>query len=241
MNLAFSEFGVNFLGISAANPKSYQIPIVTYLCVRFIILDTAEIYPIPPKPETQGATDRVISTWLKTQDRSKVVLASKVAGSGRMTWVRKNGENPRVRREDIIYSVDESLKRLNTDYIDLLQIHWPDRYVALFGADTYDVSQERESISFEEQLRGFEEVIKAGKVRYIGVSNETPYGVMKFTQAAEQFGLPRIVSIQNSYSLLVRSDFESSLVEVCSQRNENIGLLAYSPLAGGVLTGINKY
>jgi aryl-alcohol dehydrogenase-like predicted oxidoreductase len=116
-----------------------------------------------------------------------------------------------------------------------LQIHWPDRYVPLFGAPPYDASLERESIPFEDQLRAFEELIKAGKVRYIGVSNETPYGLMKFTEAADRLQLPRIVSVQNSYSLVTRSDTENGLTEVLS--NEAVSLLVYSPLAGGILTG----
>jgi aryl-alcohol dehydrogenase-like predicted oxidoreductase len=129
------------------------------------------------------------------------------------------------------------LKRLETDYLDLVQIHWPDRYVPLFGGATYDQTLEREYYSFEEQLRAFDELIKEGKVRHIGISNETPFGVMKFGQTARELGLPKMVSIQNSYSLLVRSDYETGLTEVCSPSNENVGLLAYSPLCGGILTG----
>lgn len=216
LNLAFDAYGVNFI-------------------------DTAEMYPIPTKPETQGRTDRVIGKWLgmKGRDRSKVILATKVAGaSDRITWLPgRDGKGCRVSYKEIVSSVDHSLERLKTDYIDLLQIHWPDRYVPLFGQGTYDYKLEREFVSFEEQLRAMEYLIKQGKIRYFGISNETPYGVMKFSQAAKEFGLPKPVSIQNSYSLLTRSDFESSLVEVCSPSHENIGLLPYSPLCGGILSG----
>ena len=205
--------------------------------VNFI--DTAEMYPTPRKPETQGATDRTIGKWLEKQDRSKLIPATKVAGrSKQLSWLPgRDGKPCRVSYKEILASVDYSLQRLKTDYIDILQIHWPDRYVSLFGGGAYDVTKERDYISFEEQLRAFEYLHKAGKVRYFGVSNETPYGVMKFTQVASQFNFPKIISIQNSFSLLVRSDFEAGLIEVCSPRHENIGLLAYSPLAGGVLTG----
>lgn len=214
LDIAFDKYGVNFL-------------------------DTAEIYPIPTKPETQGATDCIIAPWLKKRNREKVILATKVAGaSEQITWLPgRDGKGSRVRKADIMVSVDESLKRLGTDYIDLLQIHWPDRYVPLFGSAPYNSSLEREYTAFADQLRALEEVIIKGKVRYIGLSNETPFGVMKFSQIAEKFGFPKPVSIQNSYSLIVRSDFESSLVEVCSPSNENLGLLAYSPLAGGILSG----
>ena len=149
----------------------------------------------------------------------------------------RGGKPTQVSREQIVTSVDESLKRLGTDYIDLIQVHWPDRYVPLFGAGPYNRSLERDSTSFEEQLDALHGLVKCGKVRHIGVSNETPYGVMKFTQLAEQKGMTRIVSIQNSNSLLTRSDFENGLTEVCSPRHENLGLLAYSPLAGGISTG----
>eukprot|EP00634_Sargassococcus_sp_CCMP2135_P011791 CAMPEP_0198662474 /NCGR_PEP_ID=MMETSP1467-20131203/47642_1 /TAXON_ID=1462469 /ORGANISM="unid. sp., Strain CCMP2135" /LENGTH=334 /DNA_ID=CAMNT_0044398963 /DNA_START=38 /DNA_END=1042 /DNA_ORIENTATION=- len=201
-------------------------------------LDTAEMYPVPTEATTQGETDRTIAAWLKTQKREDVVLASKVCGaSERIDWIRKDGRAPRVSKEDIVESVEASLERLGTDYLDLLQIHWPDRYVPLFGSDAYDLALERESIAFDEQLEGLQSVIDAGKVRYVGVSNETPYGVAKFVEFAERESLPRIVSIQNSYSLIVRSDYENGLTECCSPRHCDVGLLAYSPLAGGILTG----
>ncbi|KAJ7526048.1 hypothetical protein O6H91_17G079400 [Diphasiastrum complanatum] len=143
----------------------------------------------------------------------------------------------RVDADNIKESVENSLSRLGTDYIDLLQIHWPDRYVPLFGEFLYDVSRWRVSVPFDEQLRALQTVINEGKVRYIGVSNETSYGVMEFVHAAKALGLPKIVSIQNNYSLIVRCQFELDLVEVCCPQNYNVGLLAYSPLAGGSLTG----
>ena len=178
-------------------------------------LDTAEIYPVPPKKETQGLTDRYIGSWLKGRPRDSVVLASKVSGYGRQDYLRAGGAQPRVTAPQIVESVDASLARLGTDHIDLLQVHWPDRYVPLFGAATYDAALEREGdIPFEEQLRGLEAVVAAGKVRYVGLSNETSYGVMQFAAAAERLGLPRVVSIQNSYSLLVRGGFETDLAEV---------------------------
>nr|XP_043628781.1 protein tas-like [Erigeron canadensis] len=201
-------------------------------------LDTAEVYPVPAKKETQGSTDRFIGNWLKSQPRHQIILATKVAGySERLSYLRDNAEVVRVDAANIKESVEKSLKRLNTDYIDLLQIHWPDRYVALFGEFLYDPSKWRQSVPFVEQLRAFEELIHEGKVRYIGVSNETSYGVMEFLQAAKDERLPKIVSIQNSYSLLVRCNFEVDLVEVCHPNNGNIGLLCYSPLAAGSLSG----
>ena len=129
------------------------------------------------------------------------------------------------------------MNRLGTDYIDLIQIHWPDRYVPIFGAQDYDLKQERDAVSFEEQLEALKTLVDAGKIRYVGVSNETPYGLMKFCEVADRLGLPRICSIQNSFSLISRTQIEQGISEVCSERNENIGLLAYSPLAGGILTG----
>ncbi len=173
------------------------------------------------------------------------MLATKVTGrSGHLGYLRNspsvNGEGgTRVRRNDIIQSVDGSLERLGTDYIDLLQIHWPDRYVPLFGSEAYNPAKEWEdSEPIEDQLRAFDELIRAGKIRYIGLSNETPYGVCRFIELAERLGLPRVVSLQNCYSLLTRADIEiGGLVEACAPWNGDVGLLSYSPLAGGVLTG----
>uniref|UniRef100_A0A7C9FIF7 Aldose reductase n=2 Tax=Opuntia streptacantha TaxID=393608 RepID=A0A7C9FIF7_OPUST len=167
-----------------------------------------------------------------------VIIATKVCGySERSSYIRDNAKILRVDAANIKESVEKSLMRLNTDYIDLLQIHWPDRYVPVFGEFFYDFNKWRPSIPFEEQLKAFQDVINEGKVRYIGVSNETSYGVMEFVHAAKVGGLPKIVSIQNSYNLLFRCRFEVDLVEVCHPNNCNIGLLAYSPLGGGNLTG----
>ncbi|CAM6097076.1 unnamed protein product [Calypogeia fissa] len=202
------------------------------------VLDTAEAYPAPIQKETQGNTDRIIAGWLKTMPRDKVIVASKVTGfSEKFTHVRDSGETVRVNRQQIMESVEKSLKRLETDYIDLLQIHWPDRYVPMFGKWMFDFDQTRMGVPFEEQLGAFQDLIQQGKLRYIGVSNETSYGVSSFLQAAKTFGLPKIVSVQNNYSLLCRSHAEADLVEVCAPMNGNVGYLAYSPLAGGALSG----
>lgn len=198
--------------------------------VNFI--DTAEMYPVAPRAETVHRTESYIGEWLKRQQRDKLVVATKIAGPARgFAWIR-NG--PRINREHINAAIDASLRRLQTDYVDLYQIHWPDRYVPMFGATGYDKSQERDSTPIAEQLQVLAELVKAGKVRHIGLSNETPWGVMEFVRCAEQLGLPKIVSIQNAYHLMNRT-FESGLAEVC--RHANVGLLAYSPLAFGHLTG----
>lgn len=202
------------------------------------ILDTAEMYPVPPKKDYQGATDRCIAGWLKSMPRDKVIVATKVSGySPSLGYVRAGGGTLRVDEKNVRESVESSLKRLGVDYIDLLQIHWPDRYVPLFGEYEYDAANERDAVPFEEQLRVFQALIAEGKVRHVGVSNETSLGVMEFWKAAEAKGLPKIVSVQNAYSLLSRTKFEVDLAEVCGARNANVGLLAYSPLAGGALSG----
>jgi aryl-alcohol dehydrogenase-like predicted oxidoreductase len=195
-------------------------------------LDTAEMYPVPPRSATAHRTESYIGTWLKHQPRDKLIVATKIAGPSRgFAWIR-NG--PRINREHLAAAIDGSLKRLQTDYVDLYQIHWPDRYVPMFGASSYDVAQEHDSTPIVEQLQALAELIKAGKVRHIGVSNETPWGVSEFVRCAETLGLPRIVSIQNAYHLMNRS-FESGLAETC--HHTNVGLLAYSPLAFGWLSG----
>lgn len=199
-------------------------------------LDTAEIYPVPIEKEKQGATDRAIAKWLKSNGkaRDEVIIASKVAGyNERFTWMRDGPT--RVTREQIFASVDASLERLGVDHLDLLQIHWPDRYVPMFGSVQYDCSKERDdSVSFEEQARAMGELVTSGKVRAWGLSNETPLGVSAFVAAAMREGAPPPVSVQNSYSLLQRSD-EVGLVE--AMRHHDVSYLPYSPLSAGVLTG----
>ncbi|MDD2685876.1 MAG: aldo/keto reductase [Gallionella sp.] len=198
--------------------------------VNFI--DTAEMYPVAPRAETVHLTETYIGTWLKHQPRDRLIIASKIAGPARgFHWIR-NG--PRINREHLIAAVDGSLRRLQTDYLDLYQIHWPDRYVPMFGASSYDVEQERDSTPIAEQLAVLGELVSAGKIRHIGLSNETPWGVGEFVRCAEQLGLPKIASIQNAYHLMNRT-FENGLSEIC--HHSHVGLLAYSPLAFGWLTG----
>ncbi|OIW20924.1 hypothetical protein TanjilG_25730 [Lupinus angustifolius] len=238
-DLNISEITLGTMTFGEQNTEKESHDILNYAFENGInALDTAEAYPIPMKKETQGSTDLYVGSWLKSQSRDKIILATKVCGySERSSYLRDNANILRVDAANIKESVEKSLKRLGTDYIDLLQIHWPDRYVALFGEYSYDPSKWRSSVPFVEQLQAFQELIKEGKVRYIGVSNETSYGVMEFVHAAKVEGLPKIVSIQNSYSLLVRTRFEADLVEVCHPKNCNIGLLSYSPLGGGSLSG----
>ncbi|HTN94522.1 MAG TPA: NADP(H)-dependent aldo-keto reductase [Gallionella sp.] len=198
--------------------------------VNFI--DAAEMYPVPPRAETQGRTESYIGSWLKNQRRDSLIVATKITGPSRgFAWIR-NG--PRVNREHLHVAIDGSLKRLQTDYVDLYQIHWPDRYVPMFGSTGYDVAQEHGSTPIAEQLQAMAELIQAGKVRHIGLSNETPWGVSEFVRCAEKTGLPKIITVQNAYHLMNRT-FEAGLAEVC--HHLNVGLLAYSPLGFGHLTG----
>ncbi|MCW0312152.1 NADP(H)-dependent aldo-keto reductase [Pantoea ananatis] len=198
------------------------------------LIDTAEMYPVPPRPETQGLTEKYIGSWLKkTGSRDKVVLASKVAGPtrGNDASIRPNMA---LDRKNIREALDASLKRLNTDYIDLYQLHWPQRQTNFFGKLGYQYSENSVPVTLLETLEALAEQVRAGKIRYIGVSNETPWGVMRYLQLAEKHELPRIVSIQNPYSLLNRS-FEVGLAEI--SQHEGVELLAYSCLAFGTLSG----
>jgi aryl-alcohol dehydrogenase-like predicted oxidoreductase len=200
-------------------------------------IDTAEMYPIPTKAESFTRTESIIGRWLTHQDRSKLVIATKIAGPGRgMPWVRQGlrQEAGPLTREDFQLACDASLARLQTDVIDLYQIHWPTRNMPLFGSGRFDGSKDYPCASFDEQLEAMDRLKRAGKVRYFGVSNETSWGVSEFIKVAEQYGLPRIASIQNIYNLMAR-EYELSLTETC--HHENVGLLAYSPLAFGLLTG----
>lgn len=199
--------------------------------VNFI--DAAEMYPVPVQADTQGLTESYIGDWLARQIRDQLIIATKIAGPGRnFDWLRDGTQA--INRQNIEQAVDASLKRLQTDYIDLYQIHWPDRNVPRFGATTFNLESERDTVPIAEQLEAFAGVIKAGKIRYLGLSNETPWGLTQFSQLAKQLGLPQVVSIQNAYSLVNRV-FDGALAEVAYR--ENIGLLAYSALAFGLLSG----
>ena len=203
-------------------------------------LDTAEMYAVPPKAETYGLTEKFIGSWLKKRkNRPSIIIATKVSGrtssasSGppALDWIR-NG--PRLNRQQIFEALENSLRRLQTDYIDLYQIHWPERIVNNFGQLKYIHKPREDDVSIQETLEALAEAVNRGLIRTVGLSNETPWGVMQFLMLSEKLKLPRVVSIQNPYNLLNRS-FENGLSEIAI--NEKVGLLAYSPLAGGVLTG----
>jgi aryl-alcohol dehydrogenase-like predicted oxidoreductase len=197
--------------------------------------DTAELYPIPPRAATCGRTEEIIGSWLnKSGSREKIVLASKVAGPG-VGWIdhiRKG--TTRFDRKHLEAALHGSLKRLRTDRIDLYQLHWPERDTNFFGKLGYTPGEREDFTPIAETLQALGDFVQAGKIRYIGLSNETPWGVMRFLQIAEQLSLPRVVSVQNPYSLLNRS-YEVGLSEVSWR--EHCGLLAYSPLGFGVLSG----
>ncbi|MET3229478.1 UNVERIFIED_ORG: aryl-alcohol dehydrogenase-like predicted oxidoreductase [Burkholderia sp. 1263] len=202
------------------------------------LIDTAEMYPVPPRAETQGSTERFIGTWLARHRgaREKIVLATKIAGPARQPHNPRHirGEGNQFDRKNLTEALNDSLTRLQTDYVDLYQLHWPDRSTMTFGRTAYPWVDDAYTVPIEETLSVLAEFVKAGKVRHIGVSNETPWGVAQFLRAAEKLGLPRIVSIQNPYSLLNRT-YEVGLSEYAHR--DNIGLLAYSPLAFGWLSG----
>jgi aryl-alcohol dehydrogenase-like predicted oxidoreductase len=197
-------------------------------------LDTAEMYSVPPKAETCGHTETILGHWFAKHPgaRQKLVLATKVAGPSRgMAWIR---DHMGLTAQDFITSCEGSLRRLQTDVIDLYQIHWPERHVPAFGAVYYEPSKESSQITIHEQLEALAQLVKAGKVRHVGLSNETPYGVHEFVRLAEQHGLPRVITTQNPYCLLNRT-YENGLDETCHRLQ--VSLLAYSPLAFGLLTG----
>lgn len=196
--------------------------------------DTAELYAVPPKAETQGLTEQYIGSWFKQRsNRDKVILASKAAGPG-AEWVGHIRGGPRLNRDHMTRALDASLKRLQTDYIDLYQMHWPERTTNFFGELVYQHNDTEQVTSIEETLSVLNDFVEAGKIRHIGISNETPWGVMQYLMHAERNNWPRIASIQNPYSLLNRS-FEVGLSEMAIR--EKVGLLAYSPLGFGVLSG----
>jgi len=196
-------------------------------------IDTAELYAVPSTKENNGLTEKYIGTWLKNRpDRDQLILATKIVGPGNMPYIRKP---LRFTPEQIHTAIEGSLRRLQTDYIDLYQLHWPERNTNYFGklGYTHDPNDDWED-NFLEILETMNDLVQAGKIRYFGISNETPWGLMRFLQLAEQHNLPRCVSIQNPYSLLNRT-FEVGLAEIAIR--EKAGLLAYSPLAFGLLSG----
>ena len=197
-------------------------------------IDTAEMYPVMASAETQGNTERYIGSWLKKSGkRGDIVLASKVAGpNSRMHWIRGGKNN--LDAVNIRAAVEDSLRRLQTEHIDLYQLHWPSRNVPIFGANSYNPQHERESVAIEDTLAILGKLVEEGKIGHIGVSNESSWGVCEYIKQAELKGLPRIASIQNLYNLTARH-FETSLLDETCHR-ENVSLLAYSPLAFGQLT-----
>jgi aryl-alcohol dehydrogenase-like predicted oxidoreductase len=201
------------------------------------LIDTAEMYPVPPRAETQGRTEAYIGTWLaKSGKRDKIVLATKAAGPARDPKRPSHLRSGKVHhdRQNLTQALHDSLQRLRTDHVDLYQLHWPDRTVNIFGQTSYPWVDDEHTVPIRETLEVLADLVKEGKIRFIGVSNETPWGVGQFLRISEELGLPRIQSIQNPYSLLNRT-FEIGLSEY--SHRENVGLLAYSPLAFGVLSG----
>ena len=203
-------------------------------------IDTAEMYPVPPKAETYTKTEPIIGAWLKNQARDKLIIGSKISGPRRgIPWIRNNEFS--LDRATIRAALHDSLTRLQTDYIDLYQIHWPERNVPLFGQFQFDPAneldaegQEKQWVSIHNQLETLAELVVEGKIRAIGLSNEQPWGVMEFVRCAKQYNLPHIATLQNAYNLLNRNiDFGMS--EICYR--EQVSLLAYSPLAFGHLSG----
>ena len=225
--------GTMTFGEQVAEKEAHQI-LDRSLALGVNFLDTAEMYSVPAKAETCGSTERILGNWFANNPgvRQKVVLATKVAGPSRgMPWIREGaGMTP----QDILNSCDASLKRLKTDVIDLYQIHWPERHVPAFGMAYFDPAKDKSLTSIHEQLEALSRLVKAGKVRHIGLSNETPYGVHEFVRLAEQHGLPRVATVQNPYCLVSRT-YDNGLDETCYRLN--VSMLAYSPLGFGLLTG----
>lgn len=232
-DLTVSELCLGTMTFGEQNSEADALRQLDYAVSRGInFIDTAEMYPVPPSAATYSRTEEYIGRWLRTRQRDQLIVATKVAGPARgYDWIRGGS---RVTPDQIHAAIDGSLQRLQTDYVDLYQIHWPDRNVPMFGQTSYHPEAERETVSIQEQLAALADLVRQGKVRYVGLSNETPWGVVQFLRAAEMAGLPRVVTLQNAYSLINRT-YEYGLAEMCHR--EQVSLLAYSPLGFGVLSG----
>lgn len=199
------------------------------------VFDSAELYPVPPSADTQGETSRILGQWVKSRKiRDKVIIADKIVGRSGMNWFRPKGIKTRLNKKQIEFALERTLKNLDTDYVDIYQLHWPDRPINVFGGLEYEHNDNKDVTSVEETLAALDELVKQGKIRHIGLSNETAWGTSEFLKVASEKNMSKIISIQNPYNLLNRS-FEVDLSEISIR--EQVGLLAYSPLASGVLTG----
>ncbi|EGQ7936072.1 NADP(H)-dependent aldo-keto reductase [Vibrio vulnificus] len=231
--LEISKLSLGTMTFGEQNSQQDAFEQLDYAVAQGInFIDTAEMYPVPPKAQSQGLTEQFIGNWLsKSGKREKVLIATKIAGPRNVPYIR---DNMSLNRRHIHTAIDDSLTRLQTDYVDLYQLHWPQRQTNCFGQLNYPYPDTQEEVTLIETLEALNELVKAGKIRYIGVSNETPWGVMTLLRLAEKHDLPRIVSIQNPYNLLNRS-FEVGLSEI--SHYEGVQLLAYSPMAFGTLSG----
>ncbi|MGI9828979.1 NADP(H)-dependent aldo-keto reductase [Vibrio vulnificus] len=231
--LEISKLSLGTMTFGEQNSQQDAFEQLDYAVAQGInFIDTAEMYPVPPKAQSQGLTEQFIGNWLsKSGKREKVLIATKIAGPCNVPYIR---DNMSLNRRHIHTAIDDSLTRLQTDYVDLYQLHWPQRQTNCFGQLNYPYPDTQEEVTLIETLEALNELVKAGKVRYIGVSNETPWGVMTLLRLAEKHDLPRIVSIQNPYNFLNRS-FEVGLSEI--SHYEGVQLLAYSPMAFGTLSG----
>ncbi len=233
--LKVSNIGLGTMTWGQQNTQDEGHAQMDYALARGVnFLDAAEMYPVPGRAETQGETERIIGNWFKARkNRDQVILATKVCGRSAMGWCREAGGQTRLVPEQIDEAVEKSLKRLQTDYIDLYQLHWPDRKLRLFGGHGY-VDYPQDFTPFEVILEALDRHVQKGNIRHIGVSNETAWGVMRYLEESQARSLPRIASIQNAYNLVNRT-FEIGLAEIALR--EDVGLLAYSPLGQGTLTG----
>ena len=238
-NIDVSVISLGTMTFGEQNSQQEGFDQMDYALKRGInFFDTAELYPIMPRKETYGKTEEIIGNWFKQRkNRSKIILASKIASKTEddLPWIREGAQKLGFDKKNMNAAIDASLQRLQTDFIDLYQLHWPERKIAKFGKMDFEFDpNDNKWTQIEEVLDNLNNLIKAGKIRYVGLSNETPWGVMKFLNVAKEKILPRMMSIQNAYNLVNRVfDISNSEVSI----REECGLLAYSPLAGGRLSG----